>query len=199
MQAPKIETVPNGLTTLERIAAREKNAVEDFIRLYSGLVWKIARKHTNNIEDAEDAVQEIFLNIWMNAHRFDAEKSPESAFICLLAQRKAIDLFRKRRNQILEVAVESVDSSKELKNRDYRNVILNLDLKAVRLALSNLSAIENEFIRLSIFAGSSHTEIAEQFGLPLGTVKSKIRRGINKIRTSVGKPFLADLHKAYYG
>lgn len=200
MQAPSIAVDLNGrLTILERIAAGETSAVEECIRAYSGLVWKIARKHSRNIEDAEDAVQEIFTSVWMNAHRFDAAKSPEIAFVCLLAQRKAIDLFRKHRHHFSEIELSEAVNSPNAKNNDHRNVMLGLDLKTIKQALRKLPAAENEMIKLSIYGGNSHNEIAAGMGLPLGTVKSKIRRGINKIRTAVGEPFLTDLRKAYYG
>lgn len=196
MQAP--EPARNSdLTILERIAAGDKNAVEECIRTYNGLIWKIARKYSKEYEDAEDAVQEIFLSIWMNAHRFNASKSPEPAFICLLAQRKAIDLLRKNKNRLSETELPESGDLPDAKNSGYRNLFLNLDLQIVKRAFGNLSAIENELLCLSVYEGNSHTEIAELVGMPLGTVKSKIRRGLNKVRCAAGKAFLADLRKAY--
>lgn len=200
MQAPKLAIEKNSQPNiLEKIAAGEKSAVEECIRTYSCLVWKIARKYMNNTEDAEDAVQEIFTSIWLNAHRFDAEKSPESAFICLLAQRKAIDLLRRKRYLFLETELPATDGSENSAHGDYRSILLNIDLKPIFKALKDLPEKEIELIKLSVFGGNSHHEIAEISQMPLGTVKSKIRRGLNKVRSSVGKPFLADLQKAYYG
>lgn len=200
MQAPSTENDPHGrLTILERIAAGEKSAVEECIKTYGGLVWKIARKHAFNNEDAEDAVQEIFTSIWMNAHRFDAEKSPESAFVCLLAKRKSIDLFRKHRRERQETELVETGGADKHAHDGHRNVLLNMDLKPVVEALRNLPEKENELIKSSIFNGNSHQEIADIFQIPLGTVKSKIRRGINKIRSNVGEPFLTDLHESYFG
>jgi len=200
MQAPSIATDLNShLTILERIAAGEKSAVEECIKTYGGLVWKIARKHAANNEDAEDAVQEIFTSIWMNAHRFDAEKSPETAFICLLAKRKSIDLFRKHRHQRSEIELVETGNQGKPAHDGFQNVLLNMDLKPVVRALRNLPEKENELIKSSIFSGNSHQEIADIFQIPLGTVKSKIRRGISKIKSTVGEPFLTDLRESYFG
>lgn len=200
MQAPSIAADLNGrLTILERIADGEKSAVEECIRTYGNLVWKIARKYSKNVEDVEDVAQEIFTSIWLNAHRFDAAKSPEPAFICLLAQRKAIDLFRKHRRQSSETELSEAANLSTVKRNEYENVLLGLDLKAVKIALKMLPNVENEMIKLVIFGGNSHTEIAERLELPLGTVKSKIRRGINKMKKNVGEPFLTNLRNAYYG
>lgn len=200
MQAPSIEAELKGsLSILERITGGDKSAVEECIGAYSGLVWKIARKYSRSNEDIEDAVQEIFLTIWMNAHRFDPAKSPETAFICLLAQRKAIDLLRRNKSRFSEIELPESGELPNEKHLDYKNVFLNLDLQKIKSAFKNLSASENELLRLSVYEGNSHTEIAEIVGMPLGTVKSKIRRGLGKVKASVGKPFLADLYKAYYG
>lgn len=199
MQAPNVESDLSGrLTVLERIADGETSAVEECIRTYSGLVWKIARKHSRNNEDAEDVVQEIFTSLWMNAERFDRTKSPEIAFVCLIAQRKAIDVFRKQRHHLSEIELSEAEISPNPKDSDYKNVLLGLDLKTIRQALKKLPSAENEMIKLSVYGGSSHSEIAESLNLPLGTVKSKIRRGISKIKTIVGEPVLTDLRKAYY-
>ena len=186
-------------TILERVAAGDKSAIEECVKTYSGLVWKIAGKYAFNNEDAEDAVQEIFMSIWMNAHRFDAEKSPEAAFICLLAKRKSIDLFRKHKNQRSETELVETGGLEKTAHDGFQNVLLNLDLKPVVEALRNLPEKENELIKSSIFSGNSHQEIADIFQIPLGTVKSKIRRGISKIKSTVGEPFLTDLRESYFG
>lgn len=200
MKAPEAETELNcNLSILERVANDDQSAVEDCVKTYGNLVWKIARKYTNNNEDAEDVVQEIFTSIWLNAHRFDAAKSPESAFICLLAKRRAIDIFRKHRHQLSETELSETTVATDAKRDDHKNILLAMDLKTIRQALGKLSATENEMIRLSVYGWNSHNEIAERLNVPLGTVKSKIRRGVSKIKKTVGKPFLTEMRKAYYG
>ncbi len=88
-----------GLSILQRIAKKDKMAVEECFDKYGGLVWSIAKKFTNSREDAEDAVQDIFIDIWKYAGRFDAAKSAESSFIVLLARRRLIDRLRKFNRQ----------------------------------------------------------------------------------------------------
>ncbi len=88
-----------GLSILQRIAKKDKMAVEECFDKYGGLVWSITKKFTNSREDAEDAVQDIFIDIWKYAGRFDAAKSAESSFIVLLARRRLIDRLRKFNRQ----------------------------------------------------------------------------------------------------
>ena len=82
-------------TILERVAAGDESAVNDCINQYGNLIWALAKKLTPKQEDAEDAVQEIFMEIWQNAARYDAGKSSESTFITIIARRRLIDRLRK--------------------------------------------------------------------------------------------------------
>ena len=198
MIAPKYQTnLLNGSTILQRVAAGDKLAVEECVRVYSGLVWKLARNFTGTTQDAEDAVQEIFISIWESAARFDAAKSPELAFIRLIAQRKLIDRLRKSKNRRSEISMTEMEIA-ETRENVYQKIHLNLELKPIIEAMNNLSPAQIELIKMSIYAGSSHTEIAKKTGLPLGTVKSSIKRGLDKIRRTVGVSVSPDICKAYY-
>ena len=82
---------------LQRVAAGEATAVDECLAAYRGLVWSLARRSTPNLSDAEDAVQEIFIEIWRNAARFDSTLSSESNYITMIAKRRLIDRFRRRK------------------------------------------------------------------------------------------------------
>ncbi|HTK36951.1 MAG TPA: sigma-70 family RNA polymerase sigma factor, partial [Pyrinomonadaceae bacterium] len=79
---------------LQRIAAGDRTAVQDCLDTYGGLVWSIARKMLRSNEDTEDAVQEIFVDIWKNAERYDDAQSSETTFIAMIARRRLIDRIR---------------------------------------------------------------------------------------------------------
>ncbi|MGE3466461.1 MAG: RNA polymerase sigma factor, partial [Pyrinomonadaceae bacterium] len=79
---------------LQRVADGDRTAVEDCLKQYGGLVWSIARKMLRNSDEAEDAVQEIFLDVWKNAKRFDETRSSETTFIAMIARRRLIDRIR---------------------------------------------------------------------------------------------------------
>ena len=169
---------------LQRIAANDKSAVTDCIDLYGKLIWALARKFNNTREDAEDAVQEILIDIWMHAHRFDETKSPEGAFVTLIAKRRLIDRLRRSKTRphalFAEGVLETQASDADKKLQRY------IEMKYAVDALDKLMAHEKQIMQLAIYDGMSHSEIAESTGLPLGTVKSQLRRGFLKLRVLVG-------------
>jgi len=79
---------------LQRIATGDGTAVQDCLDKYGGLVWSIARRMLRNTDEAEDAVQEIFVDIWKNAGRFEESKSSETTYIAMIARRRLIDKIR---------------------------------------------------------------------------------------------------------
>lgn len=169
-------------TILQRVATDDKAAVEECVNFYGGFVWNIARKFTKTKEDTEDAVQEIFIDIWKNAARFDPAKSPESAFIWLIARRRLIDQARKHKrlpqSSFSENTLDNLagDSHKKLQNY--------AEVKTAEDAINKLKPQERQIVRMGIYEGMSHSEIASAVGLPLGTVKSRMRQGLHKIRVS---------------
>lgn len=82
------------LTILQRIGKADKTAIKECISVYGNLIWGLARKHTDSLEEAETATQEIFLDIWRYAGRFDSTKFEETAFIFLIARRRLIKRLR---------------------------------------------------------------------------------------------------------
>lgn len=165
---------------LHRIANDDKTAVEQCLNVYGGLIWSIAKQYCYSREDAEDAVQDIFIDIWRNAGRFDAEKSPEISFITLIARRRLIDWVRKskHRPQLCYFAETSDNQS----NEDHRKLQLHIELTEALQVLKRLKPQQKEIVQMAIFSGMSHREISEMTGLPFGTVKSLIRRGLQKVR-----------------
>lgn len=171
-------------TYLERIAKGDKSAVGDFIDRYGGLVWSIARRFTTTEADAEDAVQEIFLDLWKSCHSFKPSVSSEATFTRMVARRRLIDRSRKR-NLETDNSVEVdkiVSSSKSATD----SAELAEEAKIASKFLNELPDAESQAIKLSVFDGLTHSQIANVTGAPLGTVKTHIRRGISKLRDRIG-------------
>jgi RNA polymerase sigma-70 factor (ECF subfamily) len=169
---------------LQRVANGDRTAVEDCLKKYGGLVWSIARKMLRNSDDAEDAVQEIFLDVWKNAERFDETKSSETTFIAMIARRRLIDRIRFSTRRISADSLDDV--LLEPFTRADKDMQMNLEAQQAAEAMRNLRPEQQQVLRLSIVQGMSHQEIAEATGMPLGTVKTHARRGLLQVRELMG-------------
>ncbi len=176
----KIGAVSKGI--LERVAAGEVDAVEECLAAYRGLVWSLSRRGTANLTDAEDAVQEIFIEIWRNAARYNPDLSSESTYITMIARRRLIDRFR-RQKRFMETASLSSDTSMEVAAKDEADrVEQSEEAMRIRTQMQQLRREERMILELSIDKGMSQSEIAEATQLPLGTVKTHARRGMSRLR-----------------
>lgn len=169
---------------LQRIANGDASAVEDCLDKYGGLVWSIARKMLHNTQEAEDAVQEIFVDIWKNAGRFDGKLSSETTFIAMIARRRLIDRIRYTSRRISADSLDDV--LLEPFTRADKAMHMNMEADQAAEAIRNLRPEQQQVLRLSIVHGMSHQEIADATGMPLGTVKTHARRGLIQVRESMG-------------
>jgi RNA polymerase sigma-70 factor (ECF subfamily) len=169
---------------LKRIADGEKNAAEDCLKQYGGLVWSLARKMFPRTEDAEDAVQEIFIEIWKNAGRFDESQSSETTFVAMIARRRLIDRLRYANRRVSTDSLEDVLA--EPANRFDEEMQISVEAKQAARAMQNLRSEQRQVLQLSIIQGLSHQEISDATGMPLGTVKTHARRGLVQVREFLG-------------
>jgi RNA polymerase sigma-70 factor (ECF subfamily) len=169
---------------LNRIAAGDANAVQDCLKAYGGLVWSLARRMLKNTEDAEDVVQEIFVDIWKNAERFDPSQASETTFVAMIARRRIIDRVRYAARRIAPDSLEDVLS--EPANRFDVTLQTSVEASEAAKALNELRPEQQQVLQLSIVHGLSHQEISDATGIPLGTVKTHARRGILRAREILG-------------
>ncbi|HVF29763.1 MAG TPA: sigma-70 family RNA polymerase sigma factor [Pyrinomonadaceae bacterium] len=169
---------------LNRIAAGDPNAVQDCLKAYGGLVWSLARRMLRNQDDAEDAVQEIFVDIWKNAERFDPDQASETTFVAMIARRRIID---RMRYSMRRPAAESLeDIVTEPTGRLDLSMQTSVEAAEAAKALNELKPEQQKVLQLSIVHGLSHQEISDATGIPLGTVKTHARRGILRAREILG-------------
>lgn len=166
---------------LPRIAAADKAAAPLCIERYGQIVWALARRMTRTPADAEDAVQDIFMELWRCADRFDPARGPEYAFVITLARRRLIDRIRA---EVTRSRIERVADPDEIASAVGAESTEEMQLDAER-ATRELAALPEQHrlvILLSVVEGFSHSEIARKVGLPIGTVKTYVRRGLLRIR-----------------
>lgn len=159
-------------------------AVQECLKKYGGLVWSLARRMTANAEDAEDAVQEIFVDVWKNAERYDPAQASEVTFIAMIARRRLIDRLRYSKRRISADSLEDIVVEPE--TRADEQMQTSIEARDAARALKSLRPEQQQVLQLSIVHGLSHQEISERTGIPLGTVKTHARRGILQAREFLG-------------
>jgi RNA polymerase sigma factor (sigma-70 family) len=167
-------------TILERVAAGDPAAFEECIRQYSGLIWSLTRRFSANFMDGEDAVQEIFIAIWKNAARFDAMIASESTFITMIARRRLIDRRRKNKRSLNASSIDEKTHVPAPEQTDKMEI--QEETHRVRELMGQLRPADRRILKLSLDEGWTHKEIAEATSIPLGTVKTHVRRGLHRLR-----------------
>jgi RNA polymerase sigma-70 factor (ECF subfamily) len=168
---------------LQQVAANNQAAMDECLTRYGGLVWNLVLRRCVNRADAEDVVQEVFLDVWKSAHRYDPSVAKESTFIAMVTRRRLIDRIRKQQRC---VDTAPIDAASEPAANAALTVDANEEVARVRQAMGELKSEERTVIEMAIDRGLSQTEIAEQTQLPLGTVKSHARRGMMRLRSALG-------------
>ncbi|MCA8957996.1 MAG: sigma-70 family RNA polymerase sigma factor [Planctomycetes bacterium] len=168
---------------LTQVAAGDLGAVDACIKRYSGPLWSLARRFLPTLHDAEDAVQEVFLELWKSAHRFDANAGSELTFVMTIARRRLIDRGRRRARQGVAESLPDLDLQAE---PQHDAVEVREEAERVRAAMLQIRPEQREVLQLSLLHGQTHQQVAERTGLPLGTVKSHARRGLMRVREILG-------------
>jgi RNA polymerase sigma-70 factor (ECF subfamily) len=158
--------------------------VEECLQQYGALVWSIARKLCPNHADAEDAVQEVFVEVWRHAGRFDSQVASEATYITMIARRRLIDRFRRRRRELdtSSIQEEMVEST----SRHEEQTQIEEEAARAKEYMQQLRPEQRKVLELSITHGLSQSQIAETTNLPLGTVKTHARRGLQRLRELLG-------------
>ncbi len=167
------------VSILPRVAAGEPRAMNDCITHYGNLVWGIVRRSLKDNAAAEDLVQEIFTEIWKKAALYDSEMASETTFIALVARRRAIDFLRRQGRQ---PDFQPLEAAGSIPDSTAPEPSLNCDPEAVKSAIASLPDDTRQLFRLFFEEGFTHPEIAEKTALPLGTVKTRLRRGLITLR-----------------
>jgi len=168
---------------LTEIARGDSAAVEAFLNRYSGAVWSVARRFCASAEDAEDATQDIFVEVWRSAERFDAAAGSEMTFLMTIARRRLIDRARRQGRRPAASLLE--DPSTIAAPADDASEIDD-EVRRAKQAMTQLRPEQQQVLDLALGQGRTHQEIAIAIGIPLGTVKSHARRGLLRLREMLG-------------
>src|SRR5689334_17863511 len=148
---------------------------------FSAVVFSAALRVLGESSQAEDVLQEVFLQLWRNPSAFDANRGSLAAWLAVIARHRAIDHLRRRKPEAdFEDVVLAVDP--ELDNMAARAEAIG----RIRVVIDAMPDEQRTALEMAFFEGLTHTEIAEKTGEPLGTIKTRIRSGLIAIRKALG-------------
>ena len=173
---------------IHRITLDDQAALEALYGRYSTAVYSLAMYMLKQEALAEDATQETFLNIWLKASSFNADRGQPKSWIMSVAHHKIVDLIRSRRrtsymtdpggDETLQLLPSGQASTEE-------QVEQTLQRERIVQAMSLLPGAQREVVMLAYFEGYSQSEMAEKLGQPLGTIKTRVRLAMQKLRSAL--------------
>jgi RNA polymerase sigma-70 factor, ECF subfamily len=162
---------------LSRVGQGDENAMESVFRRYCGPVYSVALHILHDSGQAEDVMQEIFLQLWRRPTAFVQTRGSLGAWLVVVTRNRAIDHLRRRK---LTDSVDDVVLASPVNVADEAE--RNAMMEKVRSVLANLSQEQRKSLELAYFEGLTHAEIASRTGDPLGTVKTRIRQALISLR-----------------
>jgi RNA polymerase sigma-70 factor, ECF subfamily len=172
---------------LRQIASRDREAFSEFYDRFSALVFTMAMRMLKVRADAEDLLQEVFVQVWRQAENYREERGSPEAWIINIARSRTIDKIRSVR-RIEKSFVLTDDPARAESAENIESNVAESEAKlAMNSALANLPAAQRRVLELAYFDGLTQTEIAERLAEPLGTVKTRMRSAIQRLREMLGK------------
>lgn len=173
-------TPASDVSLMSRVLANDQNAIAEIFDRYGSLVYSIALRILKDPPQAEDVLQEIFIQLWKYPNKFADGRGSLPAWLAVVARNRAIDHLRHRRP--MEpfgdlVVASSVNLSSEVER--------NRMIEKVRSVMSGLPVEQQRMLELAFFEGLTHSEIAARTGEPLGTVKTRIRSALASLRKEI--------------
>ncbi|MBS1904403.1 MAG: sigma-70 family RNA polymerase sigma factor [Bacteroidetes bacterium] len=176
---------------LAAIAAEDSAALAEFYDRYSRMVYGALLRMLRDTDDAEDILQEVFVQVWRKASSYKPELGVPKAWLVRIAHNRAINLIRSKRSRMKqsEIALPEADSelvAPELRSSDlFEETTAGEERALLSNAMAKLPKEQSSLLDLAFLQGYSHSEIAEMLGMPLGTVKTRIRNGLLALRESL--------------
>jgi RNA polymerase sigma-70 factor, ECF subfamily len=174
---PEAQPCPSDSELMARIVLKDELAIAELYDRYSALVFSVARHVLFDESAAEDITQEIFLKLWRNPDSFDSARGSLRTWLTVVSRHRAIDRCRRRKVEInLADVVIPIDA------RQFGEVQLRQNVQRMADLFVEMPLHLRNTLQLAYFEGLTHTEISIRMGEPLGTVKSRIRLGLEWIR-----------------
>jgi RNA polymerase sigma-70 factor, ECF subfamily len=175
----------NEMDLLRRIATGDGDALSRVFELHSPVVLGLLVRMLGGRAEAEEVLQEVFLQVWMQADRYDEVRSTPRGWILMLARSRALDRLRRRDSTRRREEAAGEEAGEAIPPVGTERLETLERKRQVTSALGILSPEQRRCIELAFYEGLTHTQIAERLEAPLGTVKSRILLGMNKLRQAL--------------
>lgn len=185
--ADPIAAAPWLAARMREVAAGDARALAELVQALGPRLLRAARGVTFDEADAEEAVNDTWRQVWRHAGSYDPARAPVHGWLLAIVHRQAIDIVRRRdararhegtAEQLADPAVEEIDPARGMEARQ--------GVSALRRALQRLTTRRRLVVRLAMVEQHSHSEIARQTGMPLGTVKTRVREALRALRSMLG-------------
>jgi len=172
---------------MRRLASGEPQALEALYDRHSRIVFSLAYRIVEQSADAEDVTQDVFTHAWRRADQYDPQRGSVAAWLLVMTRSRALDRLRRRRSKPDGVGVEDERMLPLAGDApDYeRQLMMHAEVERLRTALRELPTGEREAIELAYYSGLTQAEIAARLDQPLGTVKTRVRSGLIRLRTAM--------------
>ncbi len=182
---PIVSPAPDPLLLIGRVQQGDEAAFAELYDLLAGVVFGVIRRVLRDPAMSEEVAQEVFVELWRTAARFDPERASVSTWAVTIARRRAVDRVRREQSQRDRIQRAGLRRPDEMRDTG-DTVVASLDAERVERAIAELPADQQVVIRMAFIDGDSHSEIAERLDLPLGTVKGRVRGGLKKLGARLG-------------
>jgi RNA polymerase sigma-70 factor (ECF subfamily) len=183
-----IEPTFEPASLLERIVQRDQAALAALYDRYAPMLYAIALRSLGSVEESEEVVLDVFSQVWQTADRYDVTKAQVDTWLSMITRSRVLDRIRKRQ-RITKVTTAFGNITQIQSNQSSVNPIedvLRLErCEQVLAALAQLPTEQRQVLELAYYHGLTQTEIAAQLGISLGTVKTRVRLGLNKLRVAL--------------
>ncbi|MGI8666916.1 MAG: ECF RNA polymerase sigma factor SigK [Jatrophihabitans sp.] len=171
------------------LAASAKGDEKAFSQLYdqtSSRVYGMVLRVVRDAAQSAEVTQDIYLEVWRQSARFDASKGAVLPWLLMIAHRRAVDRVRAAQSSVVRDDKYAILNTERPYDSVSEQVQTSLEAQRVRKVLNDLTAAQREAVSLAYFGGYTHSEVAELLKIPLGTVKTRIRDGLIRMRDALG-------------